>query len=472
MRRPNANRPGPLGKHVCMVAAGGGEQEIPASKPDKPPEDETLKANQSPSSQASASGLVQTFAGLALLLGADKALKMVFSQAGWSFPAPLAGMFLIMAVLQTLAVTSSSTLKSVESFFQPALNWIARWLPLFYVPSLVMLPIVLKQVPSAAMAKVVLIVSIGMVLSLIVTAQVAVAIRQVVKTEVARSGPSTPPLPGPNRTHQIGWGSIAVGCLAAAVLLPSYTTMLTLPFLLSGTVGGYLIGSAMPAGAKKVVNPIITTCVVGIGSAALWGAVTGNGLEAALMAYKSGSGAGDLLMSFLGIVILSFGFRVFSQRELVVRHRYEILGCTLISALFSLFSTALMGRALGLDPLLTCSICPRAVTVALALPIAQQLQAAVLAGITAAAVCFEGLMGASLAIPLLNKFGFQDPIVRGLSTAGAAHGLGTASLASNEPDALPFCALAYAIIGILATLLSCVPFIRTSLMAIAGVPVV
>ena len=38
---------------------------------------------------------------------------------------------------------------------------------------------------------------------------------------------------------------------------------------------------------------------------------------------------------------------------------------------------------------------------------------------------------------------YDDPITRGLSTAGSAHGLGTAALAAAEPEALPFCALAY-----------------------------
>lgn len=78
----------------------------------------------------------------------------------------------------------------------------------------------------------------------------------------------------------------------------------------------------------------------------LWGLATGSGFESALLvsaqdhlntdargtgkkpgadpiyrmlqAYKgSGAGAGDILMNFLGIVILSFGFRVYSQRDLM-----------------------------------------------------------------------------------------------------------------------------------------------------------
>jgi len=422
--------------------------------------------------QALAMEYGQKFLGLGLLLAADRALKAVFAQAGWSFPAPLAGMFIIIAVLKALDVFAPDKLKAVEDFFTPALSWITRWLPLFYVPSLVMLPIVLKSVPSAAMAKVVGIVCVGMVASLFVTAQVAVAVRGLVKTEMAEAGPPSKGLPPPNRFHKLGWLAIFNACLLGAAVSPAHIPFLTAPFLLSGTVGGYLVGVSLPGSVQKILHPIVTTCLLGIASVGLWGLATGSGFESALLAYKgSGAGAGDILMNFLGIVILSFGFRVYSQRDLMARHKYEILGCTLASAVFSLFSTVLMCRAVGLDPLLSCAIAPRAVTVALALPIAQQLEAASLAGVTAAAVCFEGLVGASFCQPLLDKLGFKDPIVRGMSTAGAAHGLGTASLAAKEPDALPFCALAYAVIGILATLISCIPFVRYALMAIAGMPI-
>ncbi len=61
-------------------------------------------------------------------------------------------------------------------------------------------------------------------------------------------------------------------------------------------------------------------------------------------------GAGDLLMSFLGVVILSFGFRIFGQRRLMKRHAPEIFGATILSATFSMFSTALAARAMGLAP--------------------------------------------------------------------------------------------------------------------------
>ena len=61
-------------------------------------------------------------------------------------------------------------------------------------------------------------------------------------------------------------------------------------------------------------------------------------------------GAGDLLMSFLGVVILSFGFKIFGQRRLMRRHAPEIFGSTVLSAAFSLFATAFAGKAIGLAP--------------------------------------------------------------------------------------------------------------------------
>ena len=135
------------------------------------------------------------------------------------------------------------------------------------------------------------------------------------------------------------------------------------------------------------------------------------------------------------------------------------------------------------------------------MPIAAQLGApAELIPVCAAAVVLTGLLGAALAQKLLDagKFkvrrptlkpdlarptrspahrhlariacrAWQDPITRGLATAGSAHGLGTAALAAAEPEALPFCALAYGLIGIAASSWVAVPPVRIGLAKLAGV---
>lgn len=51
------------------------------------------------------------------------------------------------------------------------------------------------------------------------------------------------------------------------------------------------------------------------------------------------------------------------------RHAAEIFTSVIISTVFSLYSTALVGRLVQLEPSLTVSILPRCITVALALSI-------------------------------------------------------------------------------------------------------
>ncbi len=79
----------------------------------------------------------------------------------------------------------------------------------------------------------------------------------------------------------------------------------------------------------------------------------------------------------------------------------------------------------------------------------------------------QGLIGAASAQKLLDLARFADPVTRGLATASAAHGLGTAALAAKEPQALPFCALAYGLIGISASCWAAVPAVREMLKGIA-----
>jgi len=50
----------------------------------------------------------------------------------------------------------------------------------------------------------------------------------------------------------------------------------------------------------------------------------------------------------------------------------------------------------------------------------------------------------------------------------SSHGLGTAALSAKEPEALPFCAIAYALNGIFGSILCSIPAVRQSLLAVIG----
>lgn len=399
------------------------------------------------------------------------------------------------------------------SAFKPALNWIQRWLPLFFVPTLVVLPIALQAVAPEDAAKVGGLVLLGMPLTLYVTAGLVAVIRSLtcVKLLPVPPGAALPPF---RAAHGAAWAALAALGLAGAVaddaLLTGVASAFGSPamqaltavgaveggtavsaadirtaakslFLLAGTVGGLLVGSGVcpPALAKVLPHPVVVTALAGNGACAALGAVTGDGYWQTLQAYltkgKVGAapGAGDALMGFLGCVVLSFGFHIYGQRALLFRHAAEVVGCAAGSALLSLAGTCVAGRLMGLPPDLSLAVAPRSVTVALAMPIAEQLSVPPeLIPVCATAVVLTGLLGAASCQRLMDVARIADPVTRGLATAGSSHGLGTAALAAKEPAALPFAALAYGMMGVAASCWAAIPPVREALQALAGKTIV
>jgi len=343
------------------------------------------------------------------------------------------------------------------------------------VPPLVTLPLAVQSLSLTEIGKLLLIVAPGFVASLWFAGLAVTSIRGITNTELLPYEVK-PPLPPFSPAVLQGW--TVVGAAGLALLLAAPTLLGTVattaaPALLAFTVVGLIIGSGLPAEVRKVVHPIITCAIFGeLGVAAL-SLFTSTPFLDALRAYTTkdlfgNPGAGDVFMSFLGPVILSFAFSMFKQRSLIKRHGTEICGGVLLSSLFSMFSTAFAGRLLGLGPDLTLTVVPRCITVALAMPTAQLLGVTD-TSITAAAVVLTGLIGANFVQVLLDTFGYKDPIVRGISTAGSSHGLGTAALAAKEPEALSFCAIAYALTGITCSVLVAVPFVKDLILVAAGV---
>jgi putative effector of murein hydrolase LrgA (UPF0299 family) len=90
---------------------------------------------------------LQLWSTLASLYYTDKLIKNVFVEFGIKFPSALAGMFGVFALL---CIVGDGTANKIMGMYAPALNWIARWLPLFYVPALVTLPMALNGIPGEA----------------------------------------------------------------------------------------------------------------------------------------------------------------------------------------------------------------------------------------------------------------------------------------------------------------------------------
>ncbi|RDY03997.1 Plastidal glycolate/glycerate translocator 1, chloroplastic, partial [Mucuna pruriens] len=416
-------------------------------------------------------GVLHLVVSLGLILAVDKFLKKAFVAAAIKFPSALFGMFCIFSVLMILDSTVPSAATALISFFEPAFMFIQRWLPLFYVPSLVVLPLSVKDIPAASGIKIGFILVGGWLATLCVAGFTAIAVRKAVKTELVEAEPMGKPAPF-SSLEVWAWTAVLLISFVSALFYPTAlgtSARTCLPFLLAATVLGYMVGSGLPSNVKKVFHPIICCALSADLTALAFGYVSKSGLEPVLGYYltkaSSNPGAGDILMGFLGSVILSFSFSMFKQRKLVKRHAAEIFTSVIISTVFSLYSTALVGRLVQLEPSLTVSILPRCITVALALSIVSLFDGAN-SSLTAAVVVLTGLVGANFVQATLDRLSFRDPIARGIATASSAHGLGTAALSAKEPEALPFCAIAYALNGIFGSILCSIPAVRQSLLSI------
>ncbi|XP_073002306.1 plastidal glycolate/glycerate translocator 1, chloroplastic [Typha latifolia] len=410
---------------------------------------------------------------LGIILAADKLLKQAFVAASIKFPSALFGMFCVFSVLTIFDSVAPSIATGFMNFFEPATLFIQRWLPLFYVPSLVVLPLAVRDVPAASGLKICIIIVGGWLASLTVAGYTAITVRRIVKTEMIPAEPMTKPSPF-TAVELWAWTAIFLSSFAVAFVYPTAlgtSARTCLPFLLAATVLGYMFGSGLPSDVKKVFHPIICCAFSADVAAVAYGYFSRSGTDAVLGNYltkaSSNPGAGDILMGFLGSVIISFAFSMFKQRKLVKRHAAEIFSSVIIAAIFSLYSTAFIGRVIGLEPTLTISILPRCITVALALSIVSFFEG-VNSSLTAAVVVLTGLIGANFVQAVMDKLRLNDPIARGVATASSAHGLGTAALSAKEPEALPFCAIAYALTGIFGSLICSVPAVRQSLLLIAG----
>lgn len=99
-------------------------------------------------------GILHLLVSLGVILAMDKVLKKAFVAAAIKFPSALFGMFCVFTILTVLDSTVPAAAKNLMNFFEPALLFIQRWLPLFYVPSLVVLPLAVKDIPAASGVKI------------------------------------------------------------------------------------------------------------------------------------------------------------------------------------------------------------------------------------------------------------------------------------------------------------------------------
>jgi putative effector of murein hydrolase len=439
-------------------------------------------------------GFVSCFLGVVLLLCFDKILHRINPVP--HVPVSLLGMCLVVTVGVYLKQKRPDVYTSLEKSAAPAVNWITHsYLALFYSPTLVSLPkLLIGDITGQDIALSLGVICVGCFLTAAFTGWSLVALRHwmLPAADGARQvtmGDQTAHSRGRirfSRTYIIFWACTGcIMCLGTAwvisrrqhvddggePMLDVATRVMIGLMQASLTICGYIFGVYLPDRVKNWIHPMICCAILPNVAAYVF-----SQMFPWFLSYKEwvdmylpqdGFGPGHVFFSFLGPIIICFGFRIVEQWDILMANKVEILACCIMSSAFTMISTAfLAGPVLHVSRRMAVSLIPRGATLALALPISKILGG--IPQITAAAVAGTGLIGGNFIYAIMGILGLRNVLVRGITAAAVAHGLGSAAIGSIEPDTLPYAGIAYLICGTSAVLWTTIPQFVTLLLHIVS----
>ncbi|CEM00615.1 unnamed protein product [Vitrella brassicaformis CCMP3155] len=447
---------------------------------------------------------------IVFFLAVDYALRRLFTWLEIPFPSNLAGMLLVLATLLVLNATRPAVALRAFTFLMRGTTFLKIWLPVWFVPNLINLPLMDVGQPVRIAA----VILCGMLFTLLTTAGVVTHVKSLAQRATASERqPLTVSIP--ERTSKKGASSSAAAslpfsarlsmCLAAgmcvcfllavalwwcddvirssgarsAVVWQSHIR-LEKGFLLLLILCTYVFGARLPPRVTKIAHPLLTCAFLTWGGMLLYAvAVPGpppfdrsrewwrllNGLVVKAPQSIEQFGAGNFLLMFLGPAVVSFGVSIFDQRVLIRENAAAISSGVAYATVGSLLFTALFTRAINLEH--DCRLCmlPRSVTIPLALEINKLIGGE--AGLVVSFCLVTGLLGSLFGKQILSACRVTDPPTRGLSLGAASHGLGAAAL-NDEKEAFPFAATSMALNGACSAILIAIPFVRTAVLALAG----
>eukprot|EP00588_Corethron_pennatum_P011713 CAMPEP_0194278470 /NCGR_PEP_ID=MMETSP0169-20130528/11251_1 /TAXON_ID=218684 /ORGANISM="Corethron pennatum, Strain L29A3" /LENGTH=487 /DNA_ID=CAMNT_0039022663 /DNA_START=36 /DNA_END=1499 /DNA_ORIENTATION=+ len=410
----------------------------------------------------------------------DAALRAVFSKTGIKFPSMVAGCVGLFAAMAAAEAIVPGAGDAASNALTPGSALLAKWMPAFFVPGLVMLPTAPSLGSAGEVIKVLSVVVLGFFFSLYTTAFSVLGLRKLQGADVSipgmiagGSGPAAKPYSADTAKFLTSAAlilfPISIGCSLKGGPLeaPARTA-----FLGAATLCTYVYGARLPPSFVKIVHPLMVSTALTLLAIRGLAAATGATFDSVLGAYKCGkmwsadAGAGDVLLHLLGPSVQAFSIAMYGRRKLMASNFATMALATLVSAGGGLFATAAFVRLIRMaSGVARISVLPRNVTTALAIAISQILEGNI--AITASVVVLTGVFAATVGAAALDAVKIKDPITRGLAIGSAGQGLGVASF-MGETDAFPFAAIAMICTAIGATCLVSVPAIKDALLAIAG----
>ena len=423
----------------------------------------------------------------------DAAARAAFQRYRLTFPSPLAA---CSALFVTLLLLPKKNANSLFEALSPGAKLLAKWLPVFFVPSLITLPLAGSFGSATELIKVMFVITGGFLFSLSTTAWSVNGIRKITsKAECSGEGGTTSELledvqevageainAAKNSIKEkmqvkvfsnelfstLGALTVACGAGSLAGIHPVFKPL----FMLFTTLSSFVLGTRMPGSIRKLIHPLVTCTAMSWMIFMAFAKVSGSSFRAVLQGYKIGSlkmssfAAGDVLLYLLGPAVVSLAVSMYERRKLMRDNLSEVVTSIVVSTFGGLFGTAALVRFLEIaNPTIRLSLLSRNITSPLAMAIAGIVGGDL--SLAVSMVVITGLIGANFGATILDILKVNDPIARGLSMGAAAHGLGTAALASSEEEAFPFAAIAMALTASAATVTVSISFFQRLLLQLA-----
>jgi predicted murein hydrolase (TIGR00659 family) len=161
--------------------------------------------------------------------------------------------------------------------------------------------------------------------------------------------------------------------------------------------------------------------------------------------------AARFLHFLLGPATVALAVPLYKRVEKLRRLLRPIAIALLAGSLTAIVTAVGFGDLFGASPSTLRSLAPKSVTTAIAIGISEQING--LPPLTAVLVILTGILGASIAEPLLNALGIKQDSARGFAMGVASHGIGTARAFEISEEAGAFSGLGMGLNGILTALL-------------------
>merc|ERR1712151_127375 len=423
----------------------------------------------------------------------DYVLRKIFQAKGITFPSMMGECVLIFSALVALETVFKGTGDQIFNYLTPSSDALVRWLPVFFVPGMAMLPLSPINFGNAVdVLKILGMIPLGFFFTLLTTAYSVLGVRAI----QGKLEPSKPLVTAPetitdansvtkekrkmpysvNKCRNLLLTSGIFGALSILLTkIGSTNSMLYTPimttFMICSTLGAFLLGGNLPPKVTSFLHPIMSATSYTWLVVALFASITGSSFASVLQTYRVGSshllhaGAGDLLLYMLGPGVCSLSIAMYSRKKLMKQNLAAVLVGMLVSSTGGILSSALYVRFMDIPgAMLRLSLITRNVTTALAMALTTILGGNT--AIIASLLVTTGVFGSTFVRKFMNYIGLHDPVSRGLAVGAAAQGIGVASL-KEEKDSLPFAAINMILTALCSSVLISIPVVREFVKKIA-----